>query len=81
MVLKSDYERSLLIEGVMWHQNVQIQWLKEEDRNTRFFHKMASCWKSSNGTNRRRVGEDLVDRLDVIRSQMEHHFWHLYTED
>lgn len=78
--LKGDNERSLLMGEVMWHQKARIQWLKESDRNTRFFHKMASC-KSSNGINRLRMGEIWEDRPEVISSHMVHYFRHLFPED
>lgn len=79
--LKGDYERFLLMEEVMWCQKARIHSLKEGDRNTKFFRKMASCCKSSKGINRLRMGEEREDRPEVISSHMVHYFRHLFSED
>lgn len=60
--LKGDFERTLLMEEVMWRQKSRIKWLKEDDRKTKLLHKMASKHRRSNGINKLLVGR--LGRID-----------------
>lgn len=37
-----------LIEECMWGQKLREIWLKEENKNIKFFYKMANAWKNGN---------------------------------
>lgn len=43
-----EFDRILEMEEVMWRQKSQVQWLKEGDGNTAFFHKMANAHRAIN---------------------------------
>ena len=44
-----------LLEKVSWRQKSKELWLKEGDRNTGFFHKMANAHKRRSALNKIRV--------------------------
>lgn len=55
------------MEEMLWKQKSRIQGLKEGDRNTKIFHKIASCRQRSNGIHRLIVEGRWVEREDQLR--------------
>lgn len=79
--LKLQENKPGLMKKVMWRQKAKIQQLKEEDNNTKFFHKMAKCRQSINGISRLKVGEVWVEREKDIRFHTKAYFHNRYAED
>ena len=42
------YKKWALLEEVSWRQKSREIWLKERDRNTKFFHQMANAHRRRN---------------------------------
>lgn len=76
-----EFERVLEMEEIMWHQKSRVQWLKEGDQNTKFFHRMASSRRSINHIHSLRIGDDMVETEADIQSHMEDYFKDLFHED
>ena len=43
-----DFKKRALMEEIMWRQKSREVWLKEGEKNTRFFHKMANSHRRRN---------------------------------
>ena len=52
---RDDYKRWSLLEEVSWRHNSRELWLKEGDRNTGFFHKMANSHRRRNAINKIKI--------------------------
>ena len=49
---REDYKKWVLLEEITWRQKSREVWLKEGDRNTGFFHKMANAHRRRNNVDR-----------------------------
>ena len=50
-----EYKKWILLEENTWRQKSKKVWLKEGDRNTGFFHKMANAHRRRNNVDRIRI--------------------------
>ena len=56
MIAMEDFKKWSLLEETSWRQKSREIWLKEGDRNTGLFHKMANSHKRRNTIERIRIG-------------------------
>ncbi|KAL6320158.1 hypothetical protein AAG906_004667 [Vitis piasezkii] len=52
---REEYKKWVLLEEVTWRQKSREVWLKEGDRNTNFFHRMANAHRRRNNMERIRI--------------------------
>lgn len=68
------------MEEISWRQKSRAARLKEGNKNTRFFHRIACMRKSSNSISKLRVDGVWVDDPVLITNHIEHYFHQLYLE-
>lgn len=68
-------------EEIFWPQRSKIKWLKEGDRNTKFFHKVASQHKNNNNIQRIWLNGEWVQNQDVIHQEVEEYYMNLFKEE
>ena len=59
---RKEYKKWVLLEEMTWRQKSRKMWLKEGDRNMRFFHRMANAHKRRNSVDQIRINGGLVFR-------------------
>ncbi|GKC80562.1 hypothetical protein Tco_1131336 [Tanacetum coccineum] len=73
--------KELLTRGeILWRQRNRIQWLKEGDKNTRFFHSRASARRQRNNINKLRNENGVwVADEEGISTLVASYFTNLFT--
>ncbi|RVW26085.1 LINE-1 reverse transcriptase-like [Vitis vinifera] len=78
---KDSFKKWVLLEEAHWRQHLREIWLKEGDRNTGFFHRMASAHRRNNAMGRIKVnGEWLVEEQEV-REGVVNSFQQMLSKD
>ena len=63
---KENYRKWVIMEETHWRQLSREIWLKEGDRNTGFFHRMASAHCRNNSLERIKInGEWLLEEQEI----------------
>jgi len=70
--LTVEFEENAKKEEVAWRQRSRAIWLKEGDKNTKFFHRTANCHKRYNNIDKLLVdgectGDSLVIREEIVK--------------
>ena len=67
---REDYKYWSLLEEVSWRQKSRELWLKEGDKNTSFFHRMANSHRRRNCIKKVRVNGNWVEDEDSIKREV-----------
>ncbi|XP_019242211.1 PREDICTED: uncharacterized protein LOC109222297 [Nicotiana attenuata] len=75
-----EFEENVRKEEIAWRQRSRALWLKEGDRNTKFFHRTANSHKRYNNIDKLLVNGETVENLAEIKREIVAFYQHLYTE-
>ena len=75
-----DFKKWSLLEETSWRQKSREIWLKEGDRNTGFFHKMANSHKRRNTIERIWIGGEWLEEKGEVRTGIVNAFKGLLSD-
>ncbi|RVW40176.1 LINE-1 retrotransposable element ORF2 protein [Vitis vinifera] len=64
---REEYKKWVLLEEITWRQKSREVWLKEDDRNTGFFHKMANAHRRRNNVDKIKINRAWLTEENDIR--------------
>ena len=62
-----DFKKWAILEEISWRQKSRELWLKEGDRNTGFFHKMANSHRKRNNIDKIWIGDQWLTGTDEVK--------------
>ena len=77
---RETYKKWVLLEKASWRQKSREIWLKEGDRNTRFFHQMANACRRRNQLTRVKVNGRWFTEENEIKEEVSRAFQGLLSD-
>lgn len=75
-----DYETILRMEETSWRQRLRVAWLKEGDRNSKFFHNITNWKHSTNLITKLLVDGKWVNDQEQIHDEIEKYYTSLHKD-
>ena len=79
--LSIEWEKLSLLEEISWRQKSWVTWLKEEDKNTKYFHIVANSHRRNNSIRQISIDGELSSNQDAIKVHICSFYRNLYTEE
>jgi hypothetical protein len=80
LLLTMELERLLLCEEISWHQKSRAIWLKEGDKNTKFFHRVANSNRRNNSIDSLNVNGPLTYNHKEIKEHIVQFYSRLFSD-
>lgn len=65
--LKLDLKQIAIAKEISWRQKSRCLWLKEGDKNTKFFQRMANSHRRGNSIDKLKIEGEIIEDADVIK--------------
>jgi hypothetical protein len=75
LMLSMELERLLICEEISWRQKSRALWLKEGDKNTKFFHRVVNSNRRNNSIDSLKVNGSLSSNPIEIKEHIVHFFF------
>ncbi|XP_050259852.1 uncharacterized protein LOC126704907 [Quercus robur] len=79
--IRGELEKTTLLEEICWRQKSRALFLREGDRNTKNFHRIANSHTRHNTIDRLMVDGELATDQGIIEWCISHFYRQLYTEN
>uniref|UniRef100_A0A2N9H0K3 Reverse transcriptase domain-containing protein n=1 Tax=Fagus sylvatica TaxID=28930 RepID=A0A2N9H0K3_FAGSY len=79
--LISDLETNIYLAEICWRQKSWVKWLKEGDKNTKYFHSVANSHRRHNSIRHLSMNGVLFTDQDPIKVEVSGFYRQLYIED
>ncbi|XP_077228559.1 uncharacterized protein LOC143861529 [Tasmannia lanceolata] len=79
--LIQEHKELLMLKEISWHQRSRVKWLLEGDKNTAFFHAMASARRRRNRIESLEVEGEIVSDKERIIEEIIEFYRSLYSAD
>ncbi|XP_077252684.1 uncharacterized protein LOC143892103 [Tasmannia lanceolata] len=79
--VKEEHKCIILHEEISWRQKSRVHWLKEGDKNTAYFHAMASARRRRNRISSLNINGNVVDDKEGITSAILQFYGSLYSSE
>ena len=79
-VARDDWSKFTLMEEISWRQKSRALWLREGDRNTKFFHRMANLHRKFNHLSRVVVDGVQYEVFHEMKVAIHDYYKYLFTE-
>ncbi len=77
----SDLEMNTYLEEICWWQKLRVKWLKEGDKNSKYFHTVANSHRRYNSIRQLSINGVLSTNQDAIKAEISGFYQQLYIED
>ncbi|RVW22247.1 LINE-1 reverse transcriptase-like [Vitis vinifera] len=78
---KDAFHKWVLMEEIHWRQKSRELWLKEGDRNTGYFHRMANAHRRNNSLDRITINGEMLTEDQEVREGIVNAFQNLLSEE
>ena len=79
--VRDELEKATLLEEICWRQKYRVLCIREGDRNTKFFHRIANSHKRYNSIDRLMVDGEVSSNRAAIANCISRFYRQLYCED